>query len=389
MSFFTWLLCTTLPPVISISLVSGCAPSPEEHYVYAAGRDEVQAEFISAVKHHASHHKQEFLNSLNALKQIHHAVKDYNDLAEPGGVGPYNQALAITYYDRASAFYNVGELLGDKEWLKLGDEAALFYRDKYLLHEKLPESQKGLVPGYWIFTEGLKRHYERSKDLKSKEALFLLAERGRYASSDEKAHSNAESAERSREVAYGLLAHLNAEKLGRPSEELWRNSLVALARGHIAQWRGKASWRGIESKTRYIVPFMAALTARAIIEAVEANKIPTSELGLVIEELSALADLLWDSLWLSKEKAFRYADREVISGESLDKSALHRRAAPDLNLLIFPLYAWLSDRTADPRHNERARDILKGGLVGAYWIGAKQFNQQLFWSTYGIRWLNR
>jgi len=389
MSVFTWLLCTTLPSVISIGVVSGCAPSPEEHYIYATGKDEVQAEFISAVRNHASHHREEFLSALKALNQIHHAHKDYNDLAEPGGVGPYNQALAITYYDRASAFYNIGELLGDKEWLKLGDEAALFYRDKYLLHEKLPQSQHGLVPGYWMFTEGLRRHYERSKDLKSKEALFLLAERGRYASSDEKAHSDAESAERSREVAYGLLAHLNAEKLGRAPEERWRTSLLAFARGHIAQWRGKTSWRGIESRAKYVVPFMAALTARAIIEAVEANKIPASELGIVIEELSALSDLLWDSLWLPKEKAFRYADREVISGETLDKSSLHKGAAPDLNLLIFPLYAWLSDRTADPRHYDRARDILKGGLVGAYWTGPKQFNQQLFWSTYGIRWLNK
>lgn len=363
---------------------TGCGSSSDDFNAFAASNNQAEAQFVSVLRQVAPQHRQQFNTALADLGKMLTKTATSKELNEPGGSGPYNQALALTYYDRGHAFYTVADLLGEKDWLSLGDEAVKFYRDRYILHPELPESQRGVVPGYWIFSDGLRIHYERTKDNRSKDALILLTQRGRYASKDPIAHARAESVERGREVAYGLIAHLNAERIGKPIEP-WRNELIKLSLGHIDQWLGTKPWDGIDSEKPYLVSFMTAITARAVVEAIEAKAIPAAEQGVAIEKLIALADRLWEKNWLAKERAFRYSDREALASERFPKGALFTTAAPDLNLLIFPLYAWLAERTTDPRHQERAVTILEGGLNGAYWVGGKQFNQQLFWVARGLK----
>ena len=74
-------------------------------------------------------------------------------------------------------------------------------------------------------------------------------------------------------------------------------------------------------------------------------------------------------------------DAEAFWYDSTDATA----AAPDLNLLIAPAYAWLYRQTGDPAYRDRGDQIFAGGVKLA-WLGAKQFNQNYRWSFDYVRW---
>jgi hypothetical protein len=63
-----------------------------------------------------------------------------------------------------------------------------------------------------------------------------------------------------------------------------------------------------------------------------------------------------------------------------------RQPAPDLNLLIAPLYAWLWKQTGNPSYRDRGDQLWQGGVEGAYLDGGKQFNQNYWWSFDYVAW---
>ncbi len=373
----------------SLATLPGCAPSAEERDAASPAEDvpsssklaPLQTSWQNRLSSAGSRHKDDLTRAMAAISSAKRADPAYRELGEPNGAGPYNEALSLVYYDRANAFYEIGAVLGDDVWFQRGDEAAIFYRDRFVSHPEASPEANGQVPGYWNFTDGLRKHFERTRDRRSRDAVILLATKGAYASPAPSQHERAASADRSREVAYGIIAHLNAEALGMVKDP-WRDELVTLALGHADQWLGEAPWDGVISKKRYIRPFMIALTARALIRVFERE--PNTE---ILSRLERLADLVWDSTWQPTAKAFRYTDRDGQAGEDISQGTEALAAAPDLNLLIFPLYSWLSYRTADADQFERAVEIFRGGLENAFWNGEKQFNQQLFWSRPGFDWL--
>lgn len=259
----------------------------------------------------------------------------------------FDTLLAATYYDAEWVYYRIGDYTGDPSWYSCATAAEAVYRDRYVI------PNNGAVPGYWNFTHGLALDFIRNGDSTSKNAVNLLATNAAYAR-DTTALSETVSADFSREVAYTIMAYLNAERLGAPRRARL-STMVDHALGHLNQWFG--------SKTApYVRPFMVGLTAHALLSWYE-----VSGDSRVIPALTQAADVMWNTMWLPGSEAFMYTDRQTSSGGM--------EPAPDLNLLIAPMYGWLYHRTGDTRFRDRGDQVFAGGVKYAYLGGAKQFNQ--------------
>ena len=276
-------------------------------------------------------------------------------LLDPGV--PFDPLLAATYYDAEWVFYQIADYTGEERWLECADAAERVYRDRYVL------PNDGGVPGYWNFSRGLREDYERTGDERSREAVRLLAQNAAYAREAPLAETAA--TELSREVAYAILAYLNAEAVGEPPNPRLA-LLVDQALGHIEQWT-------IRERAPYVRPFMVGLTMHALIEYFHRSGDPR-----VVPAVGVAADWIWERTWDGVAQAFRYTDRVVESGGT--------EAAPDLNLLIAPAFAWLYRQTGEQRFAERGDQVFAGGVRSAYLANGKQFNQNYRWSFDFVRW---
>lgn len=277
-----------------------------------------------------------------------------------GGSANFDTKLLWTYYDAEWVYYQIGDYTGDSSWYSCARAAEAVYRDQYTL------PNNGAVPGYWNFTHGLLEDFLRTGDSASRDALIKLSQNAAFAP-DSTPLSSTQSVDLSREVAYTIMAYLNAEQVGQPR----RARLAALrdqALNHMNQWF-------VTGNVPYVRPFMAALTAHALIsyheQVGDRNMLPV---------IQSAADWLWARTWLPSAQAFMYTDRQHSSGGM--------EPAPDLNLLIAPLYAWVYHQTGNTLYRDRADQIFAGGVKSAFLNNGKQFNQSYRWSFAYLEWRN-
>jgi hypothetical protein len=280
---------------------------------------------------------------------------------------PYttDELLRHVYYDAHWVFLRIAEYTGTAAWTTCAERAAVIYRDRFV------GPHHGRVPGYWNFTTGLLMDYQRTGAATSKDTAVLLSENAAYAGEATPLAWTA-SADRSREVAYTILSYINAEALG----ERWRRrrvDLVDQAYDHLDQWFVRFSWPGpwqqSPQTTSRVAPFMVGLTARALILDWDETQDPR-----LIPALRRAADWMWTHAWIPSAQAMWY--------ESVDTS----RGAPDLNLLIAPIYAFLHRHTGEPAYREQGDQLFAGGVTGANLQGGKQFNQNYWWSFDYVTW---
>ena len=172
----------------------------------------------------------------------------------------------------------------------------------------------------------------------------------------------------SRENAYALYAKIMQYEAGGGLSP--RAAILAEnALGHISQWF-------VLKNSPYVRPFMVALTARALIKYWEINPDPR-----IISALKLAADSLW-AYWLPAQGSFKYTsvDTGAFPTTAPDYNTGGTEPAPDLNLLIAPLYGFLYHVTGDMSYLDRGDQIFLGGVNNAFMNGIKQFNQSYFWS---------
>lgn len=260
--------------------------------------------------------------------------------------------LANIYYDGAYVFKRLDGLHPGNGFDSCAVTASNIFKDY------ITRSGGALqVPGYRNFTDGFQvlGEYDWVHELSTKAAYARQEAFG----------EDITNPELSREISYAIVSYINARKGGYELNSLY-NSRVNASFEHLAHWfdRGDAP---------YIRPFMVALTARAIIRHDEAY---TDSRTLPV--LRSAASWLWDNTWIPSSRAFKYTDRVVSSGGT--------EPAPDLNLLIAPLYYWLFAQTGEVSWRDKGDAIFEGGVNQAYFASGKQFNQNYFWTGEGLVW---
>ena len=266
----------------------------------------------------------------------------------------------VWYYDGAKVYYQTRDFTADASWDRCAEDVLEVYR-RYVL------TSGGAVPGWRVFPHGLYENYRRSGDEGSREAVLLLARKSAFAASGGSADP-----ELSRETAYILHAYLFAEKLGAAAEfDLLRAAAVEHSLSHLDAWSS--------GRTPYVKPFMVALTAEALIHDYQERadaRIP--------EAIGRAADLLWRTCWRADAGSFVYIN--CTPGALNEECRTSQGNAPDLNLLIAPVYAWLYSQNGDGAQGARADAVFAGGVRGADLTIGKHFSQNYRWSFDAVRW---
>ncbi len=256
----------------------------------------------------------------------------------------------VWYYDGPRVFYQIADYTGDKMWDSYASKALMTYR--YYVF-----ALNGKVPGWRIFPHGLYLHYKHTGDEKSKEAALFLSQKSAFAQAGGGPHEKL-----SRETAYCINAYLTAESLGEQRHPMLEQA-VEYALGHIQQWF-------VQNTSPNWAPFMFGLTCEALIDYYNQVKkdprIPKAiQLGL---------DECWKRAWIEDKQAFFYR------ADNPDG------AAPTLNALVAPAFAWIYLQTGDVTYRNRGDKVFAGGVRGAYLDGGKQYSQNYRWSFDYIKW---
>jgi len=286
-------------------------------------------------------------------------------------------AIAASYYD--------GELC--QYWLGLytGDTATYYARaDKYNTAYAVTYGRGSSwgVPGYWAFGGGLHYRYTVRGDAAALSDLQDLCASAAYHVSGSLLASNVLRHELSREWAYcgrNLLYLKDADSLSAGQqtrlEQMYTDSLTI-----IDDWSAGQT-------ASYFRPFMAGLTVKFLIAYYE-EEADAGEKAAILAALETLATHAWTVCWNAAGQAMTYTDRDVGVTEDL-------LPAPDLSMIIAPLYAWLWSKTFVTDWKTKAGQLLDGAIPvydgiwpvsGAYFgsrsadnPGAKQYNQYLYW----------
>lgn len=268
--------------------------------------------------------------------------------------------LRSTYYDFQRVAFQISDYTKDAYWDGCASLPRLHYRDGYVV------ANGGRIPGYWVFAKGLAEDYRRNRNTFSLAALRSLGNNAAYCNLQGSAPAELPSSDLSRESAYCLLLFLEKRKLGDPAGNLIK--FRDYSRGHLDQWFVKHS-------AAHTKPFMVGLTAEALINYKERQ----NKSYPLIQILSKAGDELWSKFWDEKSQSFFYVDNPYPNDDG-------HIPAPDLNLLIAPMYGWLWKMTHNPKWRERGDKIFEGGVRGAWLGGGKQFNQNYRWSFDYIKW---
>ena len=300
--------------------------------------------------------------------------RDYMLTALPG-----DPALAAYYYDAARVFYQIGDYLNNVQSLSYyaaADAAVKIYRDYYCRNPGVMY----VVPGYWLFTQGLRMHYERTGDVTSKETVINLSKLAAFCADWVQdawlydANNDNPYQGGSRETAFAFMAYLDAELLGEPRRPRTSN-LVNLMLGHLDQWATGLAYT-------YVRPFMVALTGEALIRAVGANLVSETT---VKTKLAAVFTYLNSATWNGAPiNCYNYTDR--IGTNPPDTWAASEDGLPayDLGILISAVLQWMGGAWLT-----KAEEQFNSCVSGAYLVNAKQFNQSYRMAFNQLLWLDQ
>lgn len=278
------------------------------------------------------------------------------------GAEDWSLQFGDVYYDGERVYYQIATYTGDPTWKYCAGLAESIYRDGYVI------PNNGKLAGYDDFTSGLLMDYERTGDTTSRDTVVLISQNASFASDGTPLEWTADTSS-SREVAYVIMAYLNAESAGAPRRARLAD-MVNQSLGHIDQW--------FVSKTApYVRPFMVGITMQALIQAygvTHDSRIPNA--------VKTALDGLMPGMWLPDSKCFKYTNVVAADGTG-DMSP-----APDLNLVIAPAYAWMYYVTGDTKYRDLGDQIFAGGVANAQnWLYlGKQFDQSYWWSPAYVTW---
>jgi hypothetical protein len=265
-------------------------------------------------------------------------------------------ALSAVYYDAMQVYAQIAEYTSDNAWYDAVTDAKYIYWTRYASHTLTYEGLPGGVPAYWNFTTGLRKDFERIASASSKAGVVALSQNAAF-SPDSTPVAWSASVGYTRETAYTVRGYIEAENCGEPRRTR-RDAMVTQLYGHAAQFIDPTTWG-----TDQVAPFQAGLMANVLI-----MEWQQSQDARCIPALRLLADYLWANAWVVGDNGMKY-------GLNPNSGSYDPVGAPDLNMLIAPMYAFLWWQTGETRHRDRGDTLFAAGVAHANLDGSKQFNQ--------------
>ncbi|MEM7432676.1 MAG: hypothetical protein AAF351_12190 [Pseudomonadota bacterium] len=309
------------------------------------------------------------------------------------------------FYDSANTFFRIGLYLEEEEpWFTYAKWANDVYREFYL------DPNDWHTAAWRRSSYGIYLRRELVGDVPIRQ-LELMRDKPAFSKIIEgRGQGGAEH--RSRAIALAVESHVLAERAGadRAAERgvLQLETFVPWMGSHLYEWRS-GSYNGTyrEGGPRF-APFMFGLTAHALIEFVEWErengrdpeaywpKLFPIDYGSGIDPdakkiywnsiETALGDL---AIWMYVSASHQNGEPMWQTGRQdgfLYQDILDPRLAPDLNLMIAHVYAWLWKETGDKRFLEIGDEVFNAGALYGSTFSGKHFNQQFRYAFDFLQW---
>ncbi len=261
---------------------------------------------------------------------------DQTLIHDQGVNGSRNEGIYM--YDGAWVYYQIADLWRDSNWEQCAEWVTELNYRPYVL------DNNGALPGYRVHTHGLYEDWKRHKDTASRDAVCMLANNSAYAYP-----AGDPDPLYARETAFILQAYLHAEKIGICGENYGPKMLKAVGylKGHMQQWR---RYKELQLPLEAVQPFIMALAAHALIEYDTAHPGDPA----IRSEIKKTFDWLW-----AEAPEFRGS---TALGSCLLLNLISGEKAPDLNLMIAPIYYWLAQQTAQIAYLNIGDALFNGGV---------------------------
>lgn len=290
-----------------------------------------------------------------ALWELNMMVKGHNACSEVQNGANFDEKLSACYYDCISVFKQIGDYTHDSAtWNPCVDSGRSVYGSQYVV------ANGGSVPGYWNFSRG-------SRGVGDRNVVDLLSHHASYAGGDSPGDISHDP-NFQREVAWALQSYIDGTSLGLGPYDRMTPWLENLLYYHQMQF--------VLHTSDYVKPFMVGISAMALMRYYD-EVTPDPRILATLKFTSAG---LWRDFWIPASGGFKYSD-VVVNGEPTDP-------APDLNLLILPMWGWLYKQTGDPLYIQQGDQIFHEGVTRAYLGHGKQFNQNYLFSFKYVAWRN-
>lgn len=290
-----------------------------------------------------------------ALWELNMMVKGHNACSEVQNGANFDEKLAACYYDCPLVYKQIGDYTHDyATWNPCLAAGRNVYGAQYVV------ANGGVVPGYWNFTQG-------SRWAGDGNVVDLLSHHASYAGGDSPGDISHDP-NFQREVAWALQSYIDGNALGFGPYDRMTPWLENLLYYHQMQF--------VLHTSAYVKPFMVGISSMALIRYYEEVE-PDPRILATLKFTSAS---LWRDFWVGSAGGFKYSD-VVVNGEST-------APAPDLNLLILPMWGWLYKVTGDPLYIQQGDQIFHEGVTRAFLGHGKQFDQNYLFSFKYVEWRN-
>jgi hypothetical protein len=298
---------------------------------------------------------------ISYLRQVHLNLQDIecrtNSLS-----ACWNFDLAGVYYDAGKVNILTFQFTSDPRWRASADDTTAVYRDTYVF------PNDGKAQGYRLFTTGLYFDAVLFGNAASSNAVILLSTNASYAL-DSTPLADSAGVEVTREVAYNIMAMVDAQKLSGLHRARLEN-FVTQSLNHLELFQDN-------DNTRIERTFWLALACQALISYHSNTNDPR-----ILPSVRKALDWLWQAKWSEQSRAF-FDSNNLVKDEPAATDP-----APDLNLLFAPAFSWVWHQTGDQTYLLRGDKVFEGGVTQAYLGDGKHFNQNYMWSFDYLVWRN-
>ena len=236
----------------------------------------------------------------------------------------------VWYYDGARVYFQIADYTGDRSWEACALQVARQYRNFVI-------SKNGALPGWRVFTRGLRMAYERTGDASYRQAVLLLAKNSMMGPS-----GGSVTEDGIRETAYIANAYMDAEKLGEP-----RNPLLARS---ISYLLGDFDRLFVTRQYTIHQMFFDGLASEALITYYELTgdtRIPAA--------IRTMLDWTWDYAW-NKSTYQLLINPEPLGSKCSWGCGEYNT---DLISLTAPAFAWYWNVTGNPVYQQRGDECLR------------------------------